>query len=103
MTFYQQVYQVVARIPAGSVLGYGHIAWMLGAPKAARQVGWAMRRCPVGLPWHRVIRSDGSIAVGMHPDLQRSLLESEGVTFLPDGRVDMERHRWLPETKESLT
>ena len=93
-SFFEQVYQVVDQIPPGNVLGYGHIARMLGNPRAARQVGWAMRVCPEGLPWHRVIRSDGSIASSAHPDFWRALLEAEGVTFLPDGRVDMQRHLW---------
>ena len=92
--YFDRVYELVVRIPAGKVIGYGHIARYLGNPKAARQVGWAMRVCPDGLPWHRVIRSDGSIAGTMHPDFWRALLESEGVTFLPDGRVDMNRHLW---------
>ena len=103
MTFFQQVYDIVARIPSGRVLGYSHIARMLGRPGGARQVGWAMRSCPDGIPWHRVIRSDGSIALGTFPEIQRSLLESEGVTFLPDGRVDMAQYVWTPEAPESLS
>ena len=92
MTFYQQVYYVVRQIPYGQVMGYGHIARLLGNPNAARQVGWAMRYCPDDIPWHRVIRSDGSIVLGMHPGFQRGLLETEGITFLSDGRVDMSKH-----------
>lgn len=86
--FFQQVYVIVAQIPAGQTLSYGEIARMLGRPQAARMVGWAMRRCPDGLPWHRVIRADGSIAEGGEAGLRRALLEAEGVPFLPDGRVD---------------
>ncbi len=101
--FFQQVYSLVSQIPCGSVLGYGQIARILGKPRAARQVGWAMRHCPDGLPWHRVVRNDGSIAVNVHPDLQRSLLESEGVAFLSDGRVNMALHLWISASPESLT
>ena len=86
--FFQQVYDIVAQIPKGQALSYGQIAQMLGRPRAARMVGWAMRRCPDGLPWHRVIRADGSIAEGGEAGLRRALLEAEGVPFLPDGRVD---------------
>ena len=92
--FFNQVYQIVSQIPQGKVLSYGNIARRLGNPKAAWQVGWAMRTCPDDLPWQRVVRSDGTIAGGMHAELRRALLEAEGVQFLPDGRVDMEHCLW---------
>ena len=87
--FFEQVYAVVARIPYGKVMSYGQIAVMLGHPRAARQVGWAMRCCPNHLPWQRVVLADGSITGGVHAHLRKELLEAEGVAFLPDGRVDM--------------
>ena len=96
-SFFQQVYALVVQIPYGRVISYGQIARLLGAPRAARQVGWAMRNCPDGLPWQRVVMADGSIAGGGWSELRRALLEQEGVPFLPDGRVDMARCRWLPE------
>ena len=86
--FFQQVYDIVAQVPKGQALSYGQIAQMLGRPRAARMVGWAMRRCPEELPWHRVVKADGSIAGGGQSELRRALLEGEGVPFLPDGRVD---------------
>ena len=43
--FYARVYALVGQIPPGRVVSYGQIAWALGAPRMARQVGWAMRRC----------------------------------------------------------
>ena len=95
--FFQAVYEIVAQIPRGYVVSYGQIARLLGSPRAARQVGWAMRQCPEELPWQRVLMSDGSIAGGGWAELRRALLEEEGVPFLPDGRVDMARCRWLAE------
>ncbi len=92
--FSDRVYRVLALIPRGKVVSYGHVARLLGAPRAARQVGWAMRHCPDNLPWHRVIKADGSIAKGVYSPLCRAMLEEEGVAFLADGRVDMDRHRW---------
>jgi methylated-DNA-protein-cysteine methyltransferase-like protein len=92
--FFEQVYVIVGQIPLGKVVSYGQIARMLGRPRAAREVGWAMRCCPDGLPWQRVVMADGSITGGVYADMRRMLLETEGVAFLPDGRVDMEGCRW---------
>lgn len=89
--FFDEVYRIVARIPHGKVASYGQIARLLGRPGAARQVGWAMRHCPGGLPWQRVVKNDGTIADGGHAEFRRALLEDEDVEFLPDGRVNMER------------
>ncbi|MCL2563435.1 MAG: methylated-DNA--[protein]-cysteine S-methyltransferase [Oscillospiraceae bacterium] len=94
-TFAQQVYAIVAQIPQGKVISYGQIAAMIGNPRGARQVGWAMRCCPEDLPWQRVVMADGSIAGGGCAELRRALLEAEGVTFRPDRRVDMAQHGWL--------
>lgn len=101
-SFFERVYRVVARIPRGRVASYGQIAWMLGAPRAARQVGWAMRRCPEELPWQRVVLTDGAIAGGAYADVRRALLEGEGVLFLPDGRVDMARCRWEGDASSAV-
>ena len=92
--FFQQVYAVVEQIPYGKVASYGQIARMLGRPRAAREIGWAMRCCPDNLPWQRVVTADGSIKGGMFAEIRRAVLESEGVSFLPDGRVDMAHNRW---------
>ena len=93
-TFFEQVYAIVRRIPEGRVGSYGQIARMIGRPRAARMVGWAMRSCPDDIPWQRVIKSDGSIAGGGFSELRRALLREEGVPFLPDGRVDMAACQW---------
>jgi len=94
-TFFEQVYDIVMRIPYGNVISYGEIARVLGRPRAAREVGWAMRCCPEELPWQRVVMANGAVTGGVYAEIRRALLESEGVPFLPDGRVDMEKCRWL--------
>jgi len=96
--FYEAVYRVVRRIPKGRVMTYGQIATILGAPRAARAVGYAMRACPEGLPWQRVINARGEISGGSveRPIVQRLLLESEGVAFDEHGACDLERLRWAP-------
>ncbi|MDR1131152.1 MAG: MGMT family protein [Oscillospiraceae bacterium] len=93
--FFEQVYGLVEQIPYGSVVSYGQLARMLGRPRSAREVGWALRCCPDGLPWQRVVMKDGAIAGGICADMRRALLEAERVAFLPDGRVDMALCRWL--------
>jgi methylated-DNA-protein-cysteine methyltransferase-like protein len=94
---FQQVYVVVAQVPRGRVISYGQIARLIGRPGAARQVGWAMRRCPEDLPWQRVVMADGRITGGDYAAQRRALLQAEGVAFLADGRVDMENSGWLSE------
>jgi methylated-DNA-protein-cysteine methyltransferase related protein len=88
------IYEIVTSVPAGSVVTYGQIARALGMPNGARQVGWAMHRCPEGCPWHRVINSRGKVSLS-NPlgALQRSLLEDEGLAFM-DGRVDLAEYAW---------
>ena len=93
-SFFSEVYGIVEKIPPGKVASYGQIAKMLGRPRGARAVGYAMRCCPEGLPWQRVVMADGTVAGGVHSETRKALLEEEGVAFLPDGRADMGLHGW---------
>ncbi|MEE3421081.1 MAG: MGMT family protein [Lachnospiraceae bacterium] len=95
--FFDQVYAIVRCIPEGKVVSYGQIAKMLGRPRGARVVGWAMRKCPDDCPWQRVVRDDGTIAGGEMASLRQAMLVQEGVPFTRDGRVDMEKCRWTME------
>ncbi len=93
--FFQRVYQVIGRVPRGRVVTYGQIARHLGRPQGARAVGWAMRQCPEGLPWYRVVNSAGRPSLQRDgAALQRSLLEEEGVAFGPSGAVDLSVFGW---------
>lgn len=97
-SFPQRVWQIVAAIPEGYVTTYGDVARLAGSPRAARQVGGVLKRLPEGsgLPWHRVVNRHGIISL-TGPDLQRqrqALLE-EGVVVSGDGRIDMQRYRWV--------
>jgi methylated-DNA-protein-cysteine methyltransferase-like protein len=101
-SFHQRVYGVVARIPAGCVATYGQIAELAGNPRAARMVGWAMHSSPreLHLPCHRVVNAAGKLAPGGvfgGAEVQRAMLEAEGVTFLAADRIDLRRHTWKPE------
>jgi len=94
--FQREVYGMVRRIPRGRVATYGQIAAMLGWPRAARAVGHAMRHCPPGVPWHRVVNASGGISLRSNVSgmlTQRLLLAQEGVP-VRKGRVRLDRHRW---------
>ena len=99
--FFEAIYALVKRIPRGKVVTYGQIARLLGAPRSARIVGWAMHGNPYGsrVPCQRVVQRNGSLSPNYcigDPSRQRRQLEREGVQFLPDGRVDMGTHQWPP-------
>ncbi|GIW13568.1 MAG: hypothetical protein KatS3mg062_1007 [Tepidiforma sp.] len=100
-TFYDAVYGLVRGIPRGRVMTYGQVALELGSPAAARAVGYALSYLPLDtdVPWWRVVNAQGGISLrgrGEGADLQRQLLEAEGVAFERDGRVDLRRYRWFP-------
>ena len=91
--FAHAVYAAVAAIPAGRVASYGDIARQAGFPRHARFVGRLMGQLPEGssLPWWRVLRSDGRIALsGDNARRQREILENEQVVLV-GGRVDLRR------------
>jgi len=94
--FFERVYDVVRQIPRGRVATYGQVAAMLGVPRGARAVGWALRgigRRAAAVPWHRVVGALGRISLDGRPSgvLQRRRLRSEGVRFV-GGRVDMSHY-----------
>lgn len=96
---YQRIYKTVKRIPRGRVATYGQIATLAGLDGHARQVGYALHSLPDGsdVPWHRVINAKGEVSPRSTSDsheLQRMLLEEEGVEFSLDGRVDLKDFRW---------
>lgn len=96
--FYSAVYEVVKSIPRGKVLSYGDVARLVGRPRSARQVGWALHVNPQPgiIPCHRVVFKDGRLTDGFAfggIDVQCELLKSEGVE-VEDGAVDMNKYRW---------
>jgi methylated-DNA-protein-cysteine methyltransferase-like protein len=104
--FFTHVYRLVAQIPKGKVVTYGQVAALLGAPRAARAVGTALRYLPRPLaqtvPWQRVINASGSISIRgdvIRVEEQRWLLENEGIEFNRHGKVNLKKHRWAGPTK----
>ena len=78
------IYRVVRRIPVGRVLTYGDIGKIVGT--GPRQVAAAIRDCPPGLPWHRVVGAGGKIVTpGETAWTQRQLLIAEGILFRGSG------------------
>ena len=99
VTRYELIWSVVRRIPRGRVATYGQIAELAGLSGHARQVGYALHNLPdrSDVPWHRVINARGEISPrtgGDSHELQRMLLEAEGVRFTPSARVDLQRYSW---------
>lgn len=97
MNTFEEIYAEVCLIPKGKVASYGYIACRVGNPRLSRVVGYALHSNPRPgeIPCHRVAMKDGSLTPAFAfggINAQRGLLEKEGVTFLSDGRVDMEKH-----------
>lgn len=97
ITTFEKIYETVKKIPKGSVMSYGQVALLAGNPRWSRVVGYALHSnpSPGEIPCHRVVMKDGSVSSAFAfggPDAQRQLLESEGVTFTSDGKVDMLKH-----------
>ena len=90
-----RIIEAIKAIPKGKVSSYRDVALAAGFPNGARQTVRVLHSLSekIELPWHRVIRSNGTIALaeGEGRELQIQLLRSEGVDVSSDGRVDMER------------
>lgn len=99
-SFYEQVYDVVEKIPYGRVTTFGQIARMIGRPKMARFVGYASNNQKSWhLPWHRVVFKDGSLCGEPFFNQQYKALKSEGVKFTHDKHVKIEEFMWHPESQ----
>lgn len=100
MSTYQRFYDVVKQVPRGRVTTYGTVAHEAGLPGRARQVGYAMAALPDehDVPWHRVINAKGEVSAraggSAFEQIQRTLLEAEGVRFDARGRVSLRDFGW---------
>ena len=97
MNTFEKIYEVVKSIPKGKVSTYGQVALLAGNPRWARVVGYALHVNPYPgiIPCHRVVNREGKVAPGFAfggKGVQRQLLESEGIVFEPDGRIDLEKY-----------
>lgn len=90
---------MVCSIPEGKVATYGQIARLVGRPRHARQIGYALAALPEEheVPWQRVVNTKGEISPRKkagYDDYQRILLEAEGVEFNPVGRIYLKQFLW---------
>ena len=97
MNTFEKIYEVVKNIPKGKVATYGQVALLAGNPRWARVVGYALHvnPSPQTIPCHRVVNREGRVAPAFAfggDEVQRQLLEAEGVVFESDGRVDLEKY-----------
>lgn len=98
------VWEIVRQIPLGKVATYGQIAALIppreGASESgyrawgARWVGGAMAACPPEVPWQRVVNAQGKISLRKSAELQRQLLEDEGVIFDARDRINLVEFGW---------
>lgn len=100
-SYTKKVVAEIQRIPEGRVSSYGRLAALAGNPRGARQVSRILHSMSAkyDLPWHRVVAADGSISLGAGQgfELQKALLESEGVFVSRSGRIDLSVYLWDPE------
>jgi len=99
--FFDKVYEVVKEIPKGKVATYGQIAGLIGEPKKSKIVGWALHSNPYEgvVPCHRVVNRFGQLSGafafgGM--EVQKKLLEEEGIIFDKGGIIDLQKYQWNP-------
>ena len=96
---FEEIYKAVLKIPKGKVATYGQIATIIGHPRAARQVGWALHVNPMPgvIPCHRVVNRFGRLAPEFAfggRDAQKALLTEEGVEVRDDYTVDLTLYLW---------
>ena len=101
--FTLKVKALIKQIPEGKVCTYGFLAGLAGNPGGARQVARILHSCSEkdGLPWHRVVNRYGKIS--LRPDggyeIQRQLLETEGIAFDLHDAICFDSFLWMPQVK----
>lgn len=96
--FTMKTIECILQIPFGKVSTYGTIAYYAGNPRGARQVSWILHSMTekAQLPWHRVVNRQGKISIrdDYGYQMQKALLEDEGVVFGPNDTIDLETYGW---------
>lgn len=102
----QQAVNIIRNIPEGRVLTYGMVATLAGKPRGARQVSRILHSMSkkYDLPWHRIVNSKGKISLKQSRgyELQKALLESEGIKFSKTDTIDLKLYSWNISIVDSL-
>ena len=101
MNTFEKIYEQVKKIPEGKVATYGQIALMAGNPRWSQIVGYALHSNPEPgvIPCHRVVNKEGKLAKAFAfggENVQRDLLKKEGVLFIDEDTVNLEKCRFVP-------
>ena len=99
--FANKVYDIVMHVPKGKVSTYGMIATLSGNPNAARAVGQILHKNPnpIKIPCHRIVNRNGRLAPSFAfggSDIQKILLEREGISFDSNNKINMKQYEWKP-------
>lgn len=100
MNTFEKIYAAVKLVPEGCVATYGQIAALAGNKHWSRIVGYALHvnPDPEHIKCHRIVMKDGSLSSAFAfggENMQRQLLEAEGVSFQANGKVDMDKCQFL--------
>jgi len=104
--FQAAIATVIQMIPPGRVMSYGQVALYVGAPRGAQLVGWMLRgmETKVSIPWWRVINNAGRITIKGNryntPQIQKQLLETEGIKINDEFILDIKQYRYIPTEDE---
>ena len=98
---YRRFYAIVSQIPEGQVATYGQVAALAGHPGQARQVGYALNCLTdeFDIPWQRVVNAKGQVSARAKPifeEIQKQILESEGIIFDHNDRIELSKYQWKP-------
>lgn len=99
MSYYDEVYEIVKKIPKGTVSTYGQIALLSGSPRASRAVGYALHvnKNPEEIPCYRIVNRYGKLAEAFAfggIEIQKQLLEQDGIYVDDEYKVDLEKYLW---------
>ena len=102
----RQAVNIIRNIPEGRVLTYGMVAALAGKPRGARQISRILHSMSkkYNLPWHRIVNSKGKISLKQSRgyELQKALLESEGIKFSKTDTIDLKLYSWNISIVDSL-
>jgi methylated-DNA-protein-cysteine methyltransferase related protein len=103
LSFKDSVIEIIKNIPVGRVTTYGTVAALAGSPRSAREVGYLLHSLTQkhNLPWQRVINKKGYISIRGEDvnmkNLQKKLLEEEGVEVSGEFMIDLKKYGWNGE------